>query len=276
MATEQFRIMTFNIRGSLFEDGDNIWSARADLNTQTIRHYNPDLIGFQELQIGNLMTYVQHLPGYAHILGVESSVMYRFQYNAIFWKPERFEMLNFGSFYLSETPDRWSGSWDTACIRAANWARLRSNETGESLLYLNTHLDHISEPARQEGTKLIVQRLNDINRAENLPTLVTADFNARAWLPDEQREGDVHHLYSEAGFKDAFLESGSHDGENLNTYHGFKGQQFEADNLRIDWILTRDGVRRFEVASCAIIQDEQPPLYPSDHYPILADLRLVN
>jgi endonuclease/exonuclease/phosphatase family metal-dependent hydrolase len=274
--TEQFRIMTFNIRGSTADDGDNVWPARADLNVQTIRNYNPDLIGFQELQTGNLITYHQNLPGYMHILGVESSVMNQFQYNAIFWKLDRFEMQEFGSFYLSEKPDRWLRSWDTACVRAAVWARLRSNQTGASLLYLNTHLDHISEPARQEGTKLILRRLNDLRSENNLPTIVTADFNARAWMPDEQREGDVHRLYSQAGYKDAYLEVGNAPNNGVNTFHGFEGTQFEAQatHLRIDWILTLDGVRRFEVDSCQIVFDEQPPLYPSDHYPVIADLRL--
>lgn len=270
---EQFRSMTFNIRGAHFDDGDNIWPNRAALNVQTIQKYNPDIIGFQELHMGNLVTYLEHLPGYERILGPEASVMNRFQHNSIFWKPDRFEMQEFGSFYLSETPDRWSGSWETACVRSATWTRLRSLQTGNTLFYVNTHLDHISEPARQEGSKLILRRLLELRG--DAPAIVTADFNAPAWMPDEQREGNVHQIYTAAGFKDTYLEAGGSETEPSRTFHGFVGDAFELDIFRIDWILTLDGAHKLETVSCEIVRDEQPPLYPSDHYPVVADLRLV-
>lgn len=274
---EQFRIMTFNVRGTMHDDGANKWPARADLNVQTIRRCDPDLLGFQELQTGNVMKYYTDMPGYMHVLGGENSEINRFQYNAIYWKPERFEMVEFGSFYLSETPDRWSESWETSCVRAATWARLRSTQSGQTLLYLNAHLDHISEQARQESTKLILRRLNDLRTSDNAPAIVTADFNAQAWLPDQQRESDVHKLYTDAGYKDTYLEVGNAPDDGVNTFHGFKGAAFHStwSSARIDWILTLDGAQSFETASCEIILDEQPPLYPSDHYPVVADLRLT-
>lgn len=266
---ERFSLMTFNVRGAIHDDSENVWSKRADLNVRTIQKYNPDLIGFQELQMGNMVTYYQNLVRYAHILGPESSEMARFNYNAIFWNPERFEVLDFGGFYLSRTPDRWSGDWDTDCIRAATWAQLRSTQTGHRLLYLNTHLDHISEAARLEGSRLIVQRLGDLS--EGLPAIVTGDFNARAWLPGEKRESDVHRVYTQAGFRDAYLEAGHTEEGDTNTFHGFQGAGFDAEQLRIDWILMRGGL---QAASCQIVRDAQPPLYPSDHYPVLAELAL--
>ena len=65
------RVMTFNIRGSLHEDGANAWEKRAPLNIEVIQRQQPDLLGFQECDTGNLLTYQQHLSSYSRLLGAE-------------------------------------------------------------------------------------------------------------------------------------------------------------------------------------------------------------
>jgi endonuclease/exonuclease/phosphatase family metal-dependent hydrolase len=266
--------MTFNVRGSVFDDGENRWPKRADLNVQTIKRYAPDLIGFQELQDGHIGVYKERLTEYQNDLGLENSQRPNCNYNALYWKPDRFEMLESGGFYLSTTPDRWSEDWDTACVRAANWATMRLVQSGALLLYVNTHLDHISEWARSEGSKLIIERIRQL-RGDNLPVIITGDFNTGAWDVEKQVERPVHKLYTEAGFKDTYWQVGNVPSADTNTFHGFEGKLFPRYEGRIDWILTVDGAQRFQVDSGAIILDEQPPLYPSDHYPVLAELTLI-
>lgn len=262
------RVMTFNVRGAYHkEDGENAWERRADLNLETIRRYSPDLIGFQEVQQPNLEAYSQQLPEYEQQRGPKAENEEPHGYNLIMWKPERLQRQDSGGFWLSLTCDRWSASWDTRCIRAANWARFLDTETNTGLLHLNTHLDHISELARFEGTKVILRELQEI-AADHLACVVTADFNTN---PDSP----VYQLFVEAGFKDAHIAAGNPP---ANTFHGFAGEhfvnQYPGTEARIDWILVREGSQQKDISvrSCSIIRDGRPPIYPSDHYPVLAKL----
>lgn len=267
------RVMTFNIRGSFHTtDGVNAWEGRAALNVATIKRHAPDLLGFQELQGGNLQTYREQLPEYEYRLGPRAENAEPHGFNAIFWNPARLALLDAGGFWLSRTPERHSGDWETRCIRVANWVRLRPAGGGADFLHLNTHLDHISESARVEGAKLILRQLARLG-AEAPPAIVTGDFNC---LPGSL----AYRLFQDAGFADTFLAAGNEDAAGTDTCHKFLGEGYPAANYddrptRIDWILTRDGMQRFQTRSCTIVRDGAPPLYPSDHYPVLAELTLI-
>jgi hypothetical protein len=93
------RVMTFNIRGS-FHDGDgiNVWNNRSAVNVETIKRYAPHVIGFQELQSGNLDTYEKELPEYVCVLGPEAGNKPPHEFNAIFYDPTRLEVLASGGF----------------------------------------------------------------------------------------------------------------------------------------------------------------------------------
>jgi endonuclease/exonuclease/phosphatase family metal-dependent hydrolase len=276
-----FRVMSFNIRGAGHEqDGVNSWKQRSALNVETIRRYAPDLIGFQELQSGNLSVYETELTEYQYILGNEASG--GTEHPSIFWKPATFELLESGSFWISETPDVYSGSWETDCERAAAWVRLREKASGKTLLHMNTHLDHISNWARTEGCRLLLRQINTL-RTPDLPAILTGDFNCNACeLPVAGAAdlADANYRYLlEQGFVDTYLVAGNHDSVTSNTFHAFDGDAFEprppGSVVRIDWILTLEGAERLRVESASIIRDHAAPLYPSDHYPIIANLEFA-
>ena len=262
------RVLSFNIRGALFDDGLNRWPNRAGLNVRTILRHAPDLIGFQELHQGNLDVYRERLAGYDYRLGPPyNDDEPHYQYPAIFWNPKRVHVTESGGFWLSLTPERHSGSWDTACIRSAAWVRCVWLETGLAFALLNTHLDHVSELARVEGARLILQRLQPEIEA-GTPIVTTGDFNC-------EPGSAAHRLFLEQGFVDAFAAAGWADP--TPSFHAFRGREFEpgpGQAGRIDWILTRDGRQRFTIAACDLVDDAEPPLYPSDHYPALADLAI--
>jgi endonuclease/exonuclease/phosphatase family metal-dependent hydrolase len=259
-----FRAMTFNVRGDRFADAANVWPARADLNVRTILRHAPDLVGFQELAQGNLDIYRERLPGYQHILGPGYGNREPFQYPTILYRPERLRLLDAGGFWLSETPEVHSAAWDTDCIRSAAWARFALPEGGD-VLALNTHLDHISAWARLEGARLIASRLPAL--AAGAPVVVTGDFNCPPGSPPYQALADV-------GLADAYR--ALHGDAARPTFHGFQGPAIrprpgtDDTNDRIDWVL----VRGLRALACEIIEDAEPPLYPSDHYPVLADLEI--
>ena len=269
------RVMSFNIRGAFRDRGKaNAWANRAAANVETIKRCAPDLIGFQELQSRNLEKYRERLPEYAHILGPRYGNRNPHDFNAIFFDPARLAVLDSGGFWLSTTPERYSASWGTRVVRSANWALFASPDTGVSFLHLNTHLDHVSPPARREGSKLILQKVAEIREysGTELSIVVTGDFNCRPGSP-------TYLNFIEGGFADVYLVAGNEDALNANTFHAFKGPWYsdahpERGPRRLDWILLNDPNRRMAVKSCSIVRndDERSGVYPSDHYPVLAEL----
>lgn len=144
--------------------------------------------------------------------------------------------------------------------------RLRSAEG--DIVCLNTHLDHISALARERGSALIVEALARF-RSEGLPLVITGDFNCN---PDSPPYG----IMTNWGCVDTFLAAGETESENTHTFHAFSGEDYDETQhhllRRVDWILTLDGVKRIGVDAATIVREAQPPLYPSDHYPVVADL----
>lgn len=260
-------VMTFNIRGSQHRDGANEWTRRARLNVDCIRRCAPHLVGFQEFQKGNLKTYDAELSGYERVLGPGYENRRPWAYNAIYWDPDKLELLDEGGFWLSETPAKRSRSWGSSHVRSATWAHFRTL-SGEEFVHLNTHLDHKSVEARVEGSRLIISRLDELTDGE-LPALVTGDFNCNPGFK-------TYDLYKAARYSDAHLRAGN---ARENTFHRFLGRDFTPkrpdSEARLDWILLRGGSRAaWEVESCTVVRDEEPLVYPSDHYPVLADLVL--
>lgn len=274
-------VMSFNIRGAFhWADGINSWPNRAPLNVATIARWSPDLIGFQELQDGNLQIYRERLAGYEHVLGPKAGNRNPYEFNAIFYDPARLDLLEHGGFWLSLTPERYSSSWRARVVRSANWARFACPRRGTSFLHLNTHLDHISRRARLNGIKLILEKIAEIQEDKDSPVLLTGDFNCSPGSPP-------YRVFAQAGFEDTFLAAGGEDRADYSaTFHGFGGWRklvarygstLRRGAGRIDWILLR-APECVRVRSHLIgrDQDEVLGIYPSDHYPILAELVRTN
>jgi len=266
----RLRVMTFNVRGSYHpDDGPNQWPDREALNVATIRARAPHLVGMQEVQTGNLKAYHRLLPEHHWTAWPEYGDAPPHEWPAIYWRPDALRPLDSGGFWLSETPDRHSRSWDTDCIRSAAWVRFRHAATGATLVHLNTHLDHISERARIEGSRLILSRLDEL-QADGAAAIVTGDCNDRPGSA-------THGLWLDAGFAEAHLAAGhADDPARTFTYHGWRGTSFRREGdapVRIDWVLVRPGARTpARVVACDIVRDAAPPVYPSDHYPVIAEI----
>ena len=198
-------------------------------------------------------------------------------YNAIFWKPFSLDLLKSGGFWLSSTPEQWSGGWGSASVRAATWAHFRVRETNRAFCHINVHLDSVSEEVRQQGCLLILEQLAALH-LDHLPLVLTGDFNVPADVPDAQLlsidptiTNACYRLLLDQGFVDTYHAAGKQETETALTYHAFEGERF-LPACRCDWILTRNETCSFTVHSCEILRDAAPPIYPSDHYPVLTEL----
>jgi len=271
MPETSLRVMSFNVRGAFHaEDNVNAWDHRAHLNVGLIRRHAPDLIGFQEAQSYNISTYNDSLTRYISATGA-LSIRQAPNYHtlAIYWQYERLALVTSGSFYLSPTPERWSTGWGATLVRAVNWVRFQDPRTGLEFIHANTHFDHESEDARRESAALVVERLNALRAPDPLPVILTGDFNA---MPGSA----TYETFMAAGYIDTYTAAGHT--QPVNTYHGFDGEHFIPwagyDNLRIDWVLTLDGAQPWRTHSFQIITEAEPPVYPSDHYPVMAAVTL--
>jgi endonuclease/exonuclease/phosphatase family metal-dependent hydrolase len=268
------RVMTLNLNGGVYpETGPRSWAERATHVVGLIQRHAPDLIGFQEVNQANLITLAAQLPMYHQIVGNAYGDNPPAEHTSILLNAERFALIESGEFWLSRTPDLPSCDWNVPYPMGATWARLQERTDGTSMLLVNTHYEDgpDGEESRVEGSRLIVARIAQL--APDIPSIVTGDFNGN---PDSA----AYKTFLDAGFVDTYRAAGHADGAD-STFHGFVGDQYnalewgDAPFWRIDWILVRGGGSPSPVQSCTIIRDSAPPIYPSDHYPVMADLALA-
>ena len=81
---------------------------------------------------------------------------------AIYYRKEKFDLLDHGTFWLSESPDIVSRGWDAACNRTVTWVKLKLKGNNKSFYYFNTHLDHQGKIARSKSIELITEKILQI------------------------------------------------------------------------------------------------------------------
>ena len=230
------------------------------------------MIGFQEVQEPNLTTYQDRLDGYDHVPGNLYGDAEPTERTAIFWRTARLELLAAGEFWHSRTPDQPSTDWEVPYPMGATWGKLRCRDSGTPLLHLNSHLDDDSPLSRLAATKLICTRVARLQDGGQ-PAIVTGDFNGSPWHPPSR-------VFVDHNVVDVYRAAGHADSAAARMLHGLRGDAYFALEWgrevfwRVDWILTHPGAKGIQVTSCTIVRDAQPPLYPSDHYPVVAELRL--
>jgi endonuclease/exonuclease/phosphatase family metal-dependent hydrolase len=271
------RAMTFNIYGAPEpHEGIHSWQSRADLNVEMIQRYAPDLIGFQEVIPASFATYQKRLtPEYDYVEGMLYGEDEEPGYIPIFWKEAAFELVESGKFWYSRTPDVMSADWNVPYPLGATWAKLQHVESGAYVILLNTHFEDgpDGELSRAESSRLLVDRLVQL-QGGRIPVIVTGDFNCNPGDP-------AYITLTTHGLVDCFLAAGNEEGA-ATTFHGFEGEQYDGRRWggaeqfwRIDWIMVHGGAAGVHVKSCIVLKDAEPPLYPSDHYPVLAELELI-
>ncbi|MCM1300792.1 MAG: endonuclease/exonuclease/phosphatase family protein [Alistipes senegalensis] len=255
-------VMTLNMRYDNPEDGANNWRFRRDRIGELIRSEQVDLLGTQELLCNQFDDLQAQLPAYTAVgVGREDGAR-EGEFNAVFFRTDRFALLDSGTFWLSETPETaGSKGWDGACERLATWVVLRDKD-GRELLFINTHLDHVGETARREGVALLLRRIADL--AAGRPVLLTGDFNAEPQSPviaHVLRDGTLHSAWHSAAER--------HGSE--WSFSDF-GELPEAERPLIDFIFYGKGLA---CDRCRILPDVCDGGYLSDHAPVEATFRFT-
>lgn len=237
-----------------WEREDNSYRERRKLLEKVFLSHGADLIGLQEVTPVWKFHFRRTLRDFDRIF------MYRSEKSQeavpIYWKRDRFEKLDGGYFWLSETPEVESRSWGTACTRITTWVCLRDMETGKSFAYVNTHLDHISETARVEGIRLIVRFIAEKFGAD-MPLILTGDFNAEPGSETIRIAGEL-------------LCDTRHTAKSSTdeiTWHAYGKEPPQI----IDYVFVSEGVKcsKFEV-----IKETDGATVQSDHYAVAATIEV--
>jgi endonuclease/exonuclease/phosphatase family metal-dependent hydrolase len=260
-ACPPLRVMTYNIRLDLAEDGANRWSNRRDQFIGQIALMRPAILGLQEVVPGQEADLKHAFPNYT-FLGAPrekdgESANVAFDRNV-------FRLRSSGTFWLSPTPKVPSKGWDAAYSRVATWAHLVGNSDGRRFLALNTHLDNEGKQARLEGARQI-SRWIAANRAPGEFVVVTGDFNTTPDSPPVQ-------LLTSAplSLRDSRMISKTPPVGPEGTWNEFRPIPLPKDEMRIDFILVDPNisVERYGVLAWHF----DGPRVASDHFPVVADL----
>lgn len=258
-------VMSFNIRMDNPEDSLNNWKYRKDVAAQIIKDQNIDIVGTQEVLYNQLQDLLERLPDYNYVGVGREDGKQKGEYAALFYKKERFEEEDSGTFWLSETPDvAGSKGWDGACERVASWAVLKDKETGKKIFAINTHLDHVGETARQKGVTLLIDRAKQLSNG--LPVIITGDFNA------ERESGVIKHALdpnNSMQLFDSYAIASTTDNAKW-TFHDF-GKLPEEERPYIDYIFVNESVI---VDEYKVMDEKLNDIYLSDHCPIVAKLTI--
>ena len=170
------KVMSYNIRLGSANDGTNSWGLRYPATAEMIEDQMPDIFGVQEALASQIRFIEDNFVNYKSVGVGREDGKKDGEHMSIFWNKKTVSLLKWGTFWLSETPEKPSMGWDAACKRTATWALMKCKKTGKKFYYVNTHLDHKGVEAQKNGLKLIVDRIDDIN-PEGYHMILTGDFN---------------------------------------------------------------------------------------------------
>ena len=260
------KVMSFNIRYGAANDGENSWPQRNHLVLETIQLFNPDLLGTQEVLEFQAEFLIENLPGYGfHGVGRDDGKR-EGEFVPVMYRKDRFELLESGHFWLSESPDvPGSVSWDSSLTRMCSWVILRDKKgKAQPFAVGNAHFDHRGQQARLESAKLIRQRVDAIS--DNMAVIVMGDFNTGE--DDAPYAALVKGEFSEKGpLVDSYRAIHTVRSDREATFSRWTGNR---EGRRIDWIIHTPDI----VSLHALINyTNEDGRFPSDHYPVQAIVR---
>ena len=251
------RIMSYNLR---YRDdkGGHLVKNRSQIITAIISQYAPDSFGVQEAT-GRWLDILCGALGekYGCVSQTRDEQGYDSERNAVFYRKDKYNLVDSGTIWLSETPDvPYTKSYNSNCHRIATWAVLENKETLERYTHMNTHLDHILEETRVAQAKVLLAKLQELQSIGKV--VCTGDFNA-------EPTSDVYTTMTDVMSHTQTVAENSDVGVTFHNYgkfnDGFIGP--------IDYIFAPMDSK---VETYKIIRNTVKGIYSSDHYPIMADI----
>ena len=256
---QNLKLITYNIRLDVASDGENSWFNRREYLCSQLAFYEPDVFGIQEALPNQVTDISTFLPKY-NFVGIGRDGIGKGESSNIFFKKDKFKLLEQNTFWLSETPEIVSKGWDAALNRICTYVLLTDKKTKQTFWVFNTHLDHMGVLARTNSISLILSKISELN-TKNYPVIFMGDFNSE---PTEERIVNL---------KKRMIDSQDISEQKLlgpeGTFNGFKHN--EAVTKRIDYIFLSKK-SNLKVKKYAILSDSKNLKYPSDHLPVYIEI----
>lgn len=264
VSAQDLYVGTYNIRYKNKDDSikGNVWTKRCQVMCDQINFESPDVLGMQEVLVGQLHDFQRLLDNYSSIGVGRDDGKEAGEYAAIFYKNDRVKLLDSGNFWLNETPDVPKLGWDAACIRICTWGKFKDLRTKKKFYFFNLHMDHVGVVARREAAKLVVSRIKEM--AQDAPVVLTGDFNV-------DQTDEIYGIFTHSGIlKDSYENARIRFAEN-GTFNSFKVET--KTDSRIDHVFVSPS---FKVEAYGLRTDSywaKGRRNLSDHYPVFVKLR---
>ena len=250
----ELKVMSYNVRLGTAKDGTNSWMYRCGATLEMIEDQKPDILGVQEA-LDDQVRFIKEFSTDYDFVGVgRDDGKKGGEYMAIFWNKKKVKLLDWGTFWLSETPNQPSKGWDAACYRTATWALMKDKASGERFYVVNTHLDHKGAEARKNGLKLIMERIEEIN-PKGYPMVLMGDFNMK---PSATELKDL----------DSCMKSARKFASKKDSHQTFNNWGKASSDMIIDYIYYKGFASCLEYQT--VTKKYSDRKFISDHYPIFA------
>ncbi len=247
------KIMSFNIRGA--HVGNERWQKRKGIVCKTMLMSNADSIGLQEAHTKWMRTIKWRLRKKYDCIGIgRDDGKHKGEHSAIFYLKDKYNLIDSGNFWLSETPDVPSIGWDADCKRICTWGVLENKITKERYVHMNTHFDHIGVVARSESVKMILEKAKSL---PDMPVVFTADMNVTEGGKNYSQFVNSGYFYDTKYLAPDTMEK--------CTFHDTKPEEHEGDI--IDYIMVND---KWTVQKYRVMTEGIDGRFVSDHFPIYA------
>lgn len=253
---EVLKIATFNLRMDTPSDGENAWFHRKDMVNDLIRFYGFDLFGTQE-GFTHQLNDILRLSDYRFIGVGRDDGKDAGEHCAIFYRSDRFKVLDQGDFWLSEHPEKPGRGWDgTCCNRICTWGKFEDLKNHKQFYFFNVHYEYEGDVARRESSNLMISRIKSI--AGNQPVFLTGDFNA---FPTEE----PIRILNDSGFlNDSYKITKEAPFGPVCTYHGYDSTIKTEERLDYIWVTDSIQIDKYGVLTNTLYGHT-----PSDHFPVM-------
>jgi endonuclease/exonuclease/phosphatase family metal-dependent hydrolase len=249
------RVLTQNLRYANDAGGNSV-AERAVRFTALVEEYRPDIIGTQEATPLWTQCLTQNLSDEYDMIGVfrDGTGHAGDEANYVLYRKDRFELVDSGTFWLTDEPEEVGRVEGALCNRICTWAYLRDVRTNELLMIANTHLDHSNDNIRKAQIEVLLNELStDI---QSYPVLLTGDFNSL-------RNSDPYKAIEKAGLNDGEKKAWVNDSDLDYTCHLYRGH-----GDTIDYCFY---TKQWTPLYARIVSDDYGG-YVSDHYGVIVDV----
>lgn len=251
-------VMSYNVyvKGAGEKSPEN----RSEGVIDNLRSVMPDVFGLQEADYNWMQRIINGMPEYSYVGRGRNKNPEDGEFSPVFYKTEKFNLVDSGTFWFSKTPEKSSLTWGSAFRRICSWAVLEDKETGFTFAFFNSHWDHLSVSSRNNSASLLLEKINEY--AGDIPVVLAGDFNCK---PDTV----AFESLVNGGFVSSMYVAP--ETMSIGTYHGYTKSD-TSDELPIDHILfsKTNGYAK----SYTVMTDKYNGIYPSDHFPIVSEITL--